>query len=772
MKKIFSKKIIVIFSPLIICIFFFFLLSIIFPLPPLKPYSLIVEDRNGKLLHAFLAEDEMWRLRTSPEEIPEKLKQILIQKEDRYFYYHLGINPFSIIKAFYRNLQSGKKVSGASTITMQVARMLERKERTYFNKIIEMFRALQLELQYSKKEILEMYLSMVPLGGNVEGLKSASLLYYQTPLERLNIAQLFDLILIPNNPNKFRPDKNSEALFAERKRRANIWIKKRFFSSEDSLILWQTPIAVQKIELPKLAPHFSLRIKEKIQNMSEVRSSLDWTIQQSVEKLLTNHLKIWKQKDISNGAVLVIKNSTREILAYCGSENFYDSSSQGQVDVVKAVRSPGSTLKPLLYAQAMEQGILTPKTVLLDVPYDVGGFTAENYEGTFSGAVYTDEALRRSLNVPMMRLLQESGTQEFIKFLKSAKFSSLENQKEKLGLSMIIGGCGVTLEELVTVYSAFPNKGKLFPLQYISHKKRVPTHNEVENIFSSSTAFMVTEILSGLDRPDIPNNFESAINLPKIAFKTGTSYGRRDAWAIGYSAEYTVGVWFGNVTNKGNPTLAGGKVAAPLLVDILNAISSPNQKIILQQPIDIGVRNICVKSGNVPTNNCEHVIEDYYSYSQTVHKMCEIEKEYMISLDGKKYYCQSCVKNNPYKTVIISEYPPELLEFWKKNNSKIQQAPPHNPECERLFTGEGPTIITPTEGMTYFLTSSQQTIPLQATSSTDVSEHIWYCDEKFVGRKKTGEKIFLSLLDGTHTISCMDDKGKISSIKIIVKVVY
>ena len=741
-------------------------LDFLFPLPPGKPYSLVVKDRNGKILRVFLADDGAWRMRTHPEEIPAKLKYILIKKEDRFFYYHPGINPFSVARALAQNIISGKRVSGASTITMQVARMMEPKERSYFNKIKEMFRAIQLEVHHSKNEILEMYLSMVPLGGNIEGLKSASLLYYQTPPERLNIAQLFDLILIPNDPNDFRPDRFPDKLYQERKRRALPWIHKGLLTQQDSSIIWQTPATAFRHQLPTYAPLFCSRVQDLPHTSDEVTSSLNKNIQQQVEALLSSHMQAWKQRGVPNGAVLVVDNRTHEILAYVGSENYDDVSAHGQVDAIKALGSPGSTLKPFLFAMQMDKGTLTPKSRLLDTPYDAEGFHAENYDGSYSGLIYADDALRRSLNVPMVRLLKNAGLEPFIHFAENAGFSSLHCQKDKLGLSVILGGCGVTLEELVAGYASFPNAGNYSPLVYI---KQTSSKQEQRTVFSPSSAFMVTEILSGLDRPDLPNNFESSLNLPKVAFKTGTSYGRHDAWCIGYSAEYTVGVWIGNVAHKGNPEVTGGKAAAPLLIDIFNSISTSRQKSILKQPGDVLLREVCTNSGSLPTHRCTHVIEDWYSVRNTLQHYCEFDKEALVSLDGKNGYCPSCLGSNNYKTMIYPDYPAELLPFLEKTGLVYVTLPPHNPKCTQVFAGNGPTIISPSNEMTYFFLSAKQEITLQATAGIDVKENNWYVDDQFLKREKVSKQLFISLSSGDHTISCVDDKGRTSSVKITVK---
>jgi penicillin-binding protein 1C len=731
----------------------------------MKPYSLVVYDRDGKFLSTFLASDGQWRLKTSPGEIPEPIKRIILAKEDRFFYFHPGVNPFSLCRALYQNLRSRKRISGASTITMQVARMLEPKRRTYAAKAIEIFRAFQIELRYSKKEILELYLSLLPLGGNIEGLKSAALIYYQTPLERLNIAQLFDLMLIPNNPNRLRPDRNSENLMRERQRRSASFFARSLLTRQDSLIFDQTSAGATRNPFPSFASHFCLRVKQLAGSRASVRTTLHLHTQLLAERLLSDHLRYWKMRGVENGSVLILENKTMNVLAYVGSEQFHDSLAGGQIDAVQALRSPGSTLKPFLYALLMDRGTLTPKTRLLDVPYDAEGYTAENYDGTFSGFVFADEALQRSLNVPMVRLLKNIGLSEFVPFCKDLGLTSIETQQSKLGLSMILGGCGVTLEELTAGYAAFPNSGMSARPRFIQDTSSV----QRKRVFSDGAAFMVTEILSDVRRPDMPANIDAAMHLPRIAFKTGTSYGRRDAWAVGYTAEYTIGVWIGNVTNKGAADLMASKTAVPLLIDLFRSVSKTNQKSILAMPPEINTRDVCAESGKIPTPRCAHTIEDYYSMTSTIPVMCDIENEYLVSPDGKKTYCMSCLSGSNYRVQTIRDYPKELLNYWKRTGKPFVLPPPHNPLCTRIFTGEGPKILSPTNGMTYLTVSNDDKITLHATSEIDVRTQCWYLDSHFLGRVRTGETLFKALSTGQYIISCLDDKGRKSSVTINVK---
>ncbi len=742
-----------------------FILSVLFPLPPLKPYSMVIYDRHGEFLQAFLTPDDSWRIRTSPASIPPKLKRIILEKEDRYFYYHPGVNPVSIIRAAWQNLTAGRTVSGASTISMQVARMLEPKKRTISNKLVETFRAMQLELRYSKDEILEMYLSIIPLGGNIEGLESAARLYYQTPLERLNIAHLLDLILIPNDPNDLRPDRNGRALFRERVRRGTGWIRTGMLSASDSLVIFGTPAEAERHPLPRRAPHFCLRVRDLSRDEDQVTSSLDLRLQQTIERLLTNHMRFWKPLGVQNGAIVVIDNRRNEIVGYAGSEDFGDTLARGQVDAVRALRSPGSTLKPFLYALAMDRGILTPKTRLLDTPYDVEGFLAENYDGSYSGMVTAEDALRRSLNVPMIRLLHHVGLAPLLEELRNAGVGSLDAQRERLGLSLILGGCGVTLEELTGAYSMLARSGWYSrPSFRVEHSGR-----DSLAVISPAAAYMITDILSGINRPDLPNNFESSMNLPLVAFKTGTSYGRRDAWSIGYSAEFTAGVWIGNVTNRGNPDLVGSTSAAPLLIDVFNSISSPHEKSIMRMPRDISVRPVCALSGQPATSRCPATIDDYCSRSNTLSAPCELHREYLLSVDGRYSYCATCVGNQPYTVAAFVDYPRELRTYWDNIGITYNVPPPHNPFCTQVHTVEGPTIVSPSADMTYFLLARNQQMVLRASSPVEVTKHMWYVDDRYVGRYRAGEKVFITLHDGNHTISCLDDRGGMSTVSITIR---
>ncbi len=454
---------------------FLLLLDALFPLPPTKQYSKVVLAKDGTMLSAFLTSDDKWRMETKLNEVSPDLIKAIITKEDSWFYWHYGVNPVSVVRALLSNIKSGHVVSGASTISMQVIRILEPGDRTYLNKFEELLRAIQLEFHYSKKEILEIYLSHLPFGGNIEGVKSAAYVYFNQPPSKLSLAQSIMLAEIPNNPNKFRLDKNVSAALKARNLRIKNFIKENVFPKEYLEDALHEPLITNRYEVPFLAPHFSNFINQNFKG-DKIQTTLDLEVQQKAENLLYNYVNRVKSIGVTNGAVLIIDNRTHSVSGYCGSSDYYNIKTDGQVNGVISIRSPGSTLKPALYAHTFDQGSITPQMKLLDIPTDYSGYAPENYDLQFHGDITAANALLWSLNVPAVRLLESTGLKEFINLLISCGFKEIKHQKDILGLSVILGGCGVTLEELTSMYSSFASDGKLYKLNYIlsdeKNKKR------------------------------------------------------------------------------------------------------------------------------------------------------------------------------------------------------------------------------------------------------------------------------------------------------------
>ncbi|MBR9977123.1 MAG: penicillin-binding protein 1C, partial [Bacteroidetes bacterium] len=493
----------------------------LFPPPAFPQYSTQVFDARGELLNAFLTPDDKWRLRTRLDHVNPDVMRALLYKEDRWFFLHPGVNPYAVLRALWSNVRSGRRVSGASTITMQLARMLEPAERRYAIKFREMLRALQLELRYSKHELLERYISLLPMGGNIEGVASASWLYFNRPAEKLSTAQSAALAVIPSDPNRLRPDRGTEAL----QRRTQALLRRLrdsgLFSDADIAAALGEDFDVARTAPPRRAPHFSL-IATARTDRDLLHTTLDPVVQDAAERLLRNHVQRVSAEGVRNGAVLIIDNDSMSVAAWCGSADFDDVATQGQVDGVRAVRSPGSTLKPFLYASAFDEGALTPAMRLLDIPVDYGGYMPENFDASCRGEVSVREALLTSLNIPAVRELARQGVGPFINRLAGAGFRTIATSREHLGLSLILGGCGVTLEELTRAYSMFARQGRLQRLRFFPGE----TDGEGSAMMTSATAWLVTDILSGHDRPDLPAELRATSRLPRFAWKTGTSYGK------------------------------------------------------------------------------------------------------------------------------------------------------------------------------------------------------------------------------------------------------
>ena len=766
---------------------FLLVLSFLFPLRTDVPFAPIVTARDGTVLHAFLADDDKWRMKTELSEISPTLRSALLQKEDKWFYWHSGVNPFAIVRAAVNNLRHQKTTSGASTLTMQVARMLEnqymaqkegnrkrptQRERTVWNKIVEVFRALQLEITHSKSEILQLYLNLAPYGGNIEGVKAASLLYFGTLPEKLSLAQATTLAIIPNRPTTLKLDENNAVIRRERDKWLERFRAEGVFPSTQIDDALREPTDIQRHDAPTtIAPHFAYRMKRLLPLEFTIPTTLDTRKQQSVQTLTQNVIRRLKIYGINNAAVLVVNNQTREVEAYLGSPDYADKAASGEVDGVRAVRSPGSALKPLAYTLAMDKGLITPKTVLTDVPTNFDGYAPENFDRTYRGFVPAEKALINSLNIPAVKLVRSLGVAAFTEALTNAGFEQIRKDGKKLGLSVVLGGCGVRLEEMAGLYCAFANYGEWKPLVF--RKDAVSNKAPGTRLVSPSAAFMLGEILTQLTRPDVPRNFGSTRHLPKVAWKTGTSYGRRDAWSIGYNKRYTVAVWVGNFSGVGAPELVGADIATPLLFDIFNAIdyNSPNDW--FQPPPELDFRLVCSESGLPPSDFCQNQVSEYYLPRISSNAKCQHLKEVAVSADEQISYCTDCLPTTGYKKKLYPNLPPEMLALYTAQNQAFERIPEHNPSCSRAVGGTAPTITSLTDGKEYLIEKSKSgqaasELLLTCHAANDVRTVYWFLNDKFLRAASPEERIFFTPERRQIKISCSDDKGRNSNIWITV----
>jgi len=704
-------------------------------------------------------------MKTELDEISPLLRKTIIAKEDQYFYSHPGINAVAIVKAFFKNVFRMKTVSGASTITMQVARALEHRKRNIGSKIIETFRAFQLELKYSKSEILQMYLNLVPYGGNIEGVKSASILYFNKNPDHLSLAEITSLSIIPNRPSSLVIGKNNNLIVRERNKWLKRFAEEKVFTHKEIEDALAEPLLASRGTVPHYLPHLSYKLKMR---GDIVRTNIIMNTQVKTEKLVEDYVRTLRLKNIRNAAVVVINNKTHKVISYVGSSDFHDTTDGGQVNGAAAVREPGSTLKPLLYGLCIDEGLETPKMVVTDVSVNYAGYSPENYDKKFNGYVTVEYALEHSLNIPAVKSLGLLGKDKLIQKLASCDFKQIKKDQNKLGLSMILGGCGATLEELTGLFSAFANDGIYITPSYT----RNDTTPVRKKIISAAANYMITDILSRVNRPDFPLNWQATEHMPKIAWKTGTSYGRRDAWSIGYNKNYTIGVWVGNFSGIGAADLSGANVATPLLFKIFNTIDYDSDAEWFDLPDDCEQRKVCSETGLLPTDHCTNIVMDYFIPMISSTKQCDNWQEIMIRADEKISYCKNCVPETGYKKKWYKMIDPEMQAWMEENKTAYEKIPPHNPNCEKIFK-EGLPVITSPNNNTEYLINKKDREPLQLAckTSNDVSKVYWYINNKFYKSASAGEKQFFIPDEGPIKISCTDDKGRNRDISITVKYV-
>ncbi len=651
---------------LITLIVLFLLLNLIFPLPDKIEYSTLVTDNKGELINAYLTSDDKWRMKTELNEISPLLRKTIIAKEDKYFFSHPGINPFAVARAFFKNTLRMKRTSGASTITMQVARALQPGKRNIWTKIRESFRAFQLEWKYDKDEILQLYLNLVPYGGNIEGVKAAAFLYFKKNPDHLSLAEITSLSIIPNRPSSLVIGKNNDLIVTERNRWLQRFADDNVFTNKEIEDALAEPLIAERGIVPHNIPHLSYQLKKQGSHL--IKTTINLNTQLKTEKIVVDYIRAQRLRNIKNAAVVIIDNKNNQVISYLGSSNFNDTTDGGQVNGAYAVRQPGSTLKPLLYAMCFDEGLFTPKTILTDVAVNYEGYAPENYDEKFNGYVTMEYALEHSLNIPAVKSLNLLGHKKLIQKLSNCNFTQIQKDQRKLGLSMILGGCGTSLEELTGLFAAFANNGIYTVPSFLQND----SSHQKTTVISPAANYMINEILSKVNRPDFPLNWTATERMPKIAWKTGTSYGRRDAWSIGYNKNYTVGIWVGNFSGVGVADLSGANIATPLLFKIFNTIDYDNDKEWFTQPVDCDIRQVCSETGLPPSEHCTDLVSDYFIPLISSTKVCDNRQEIMISPDEKIAYCKNCVPEAGYKKKWYKVVEPDM-QVWFDESGIVYQ---------------------------------------------------------------------------------------------------
>ncbi len=536
------------------------------------PYATVVTDRNGELLGARIAADGQWRFPPS-REVPEKVRICLTEFEDRYFYRHPGVNPLATGRAIRQNLQEKRVVSGGSTLTMQTIRLSRDRERTWSEKIWESLLATRLEFRYSKKEILALYLSHAPFGGNVVGMDAAAWRYFSREAETLSWAEAATLAVLPNAPSMIHLSKRREALLAKRNRLLNRLYEKKIINRTTYELALEEPLPEEPRPLPRTASHLVDHFYRTQPGERSV-STIDRSVQTRVEEVVERWNREFTRSDIRNIAALVIDVSTHEVVAYCGNTLQNNHLPGNQVDIIRSPRSTGSILKPFLYCAMLQDGELLPHTLLPDIPTNINGFTPQNFNQQYEGAVPASEAIARSLNIPTVYMLRQYGVPNFHRKLRQAGLQTLTQAPSHYGLSLILGGAEATLWDVSTAYSdmvrTLTGKEPARCTTLLSESGKSPGHLSP---FRAGAVWQTFDILKEVNRPE-EIDWRLIPSMQTVAWKTGTSYGFRDAWAVGVTPRYVVGVWVGNATGEGKPGLVGARTAGPVMFDIFNLLPS------------------------------------------------------------------------------------------------------------------------------------------------------------------------------------------------------
>jgi len=545
----------------------------------LRHVSVLVEDSDGQLLRPFTAADGAWRLPVTASAVDPRFRQMLVAYEDRRFYWHAGVDPLALLRAIWQWASAGSVVSGASTLTMQTVRLLEPRPRSLRSKLIEMARAVQLEAHFSKDEILGIYLTLAPYGGNLEGIRAASLFYFGKEPSHLTDAEAAMLVALPQSPERVRPDRNPMAARAARNHVLERIASAGLLSAAGLGEVESEAVPEGRREAPMVAAHLAERVTQANPGSAEIRTTVDGTLQRALEALVAR-----RQSELESGAtiaVLAVRNNDRAVRGYVGSTDILDGSRHGPIDMVRAVRSPGSTLKPFIYGLAFDGLLIHPETIMVDRPMRFGDYAPRNFDNRFHGEMTAREALQMSLNLPAVALLDRIGPVELARrFALSGVTLRLPAQTEEPGLPIALGGVGVTLEDLVTLYAGLANGGTTRPLRLRTDQ----AEGEGQALMSPLAAWYVTHILE--DMPPPPNRLVASDGRRQrqIAYKTGTSYGFRDAWAIGYDREWTIGVWVGRPDGSFSPGRMGRDAAAPILYEAFDLLPPPSGSATLMKP--------------------------------------------------------------------------------------------------------------------------------------------------------------------------------------------
>lgn len=700
-------------------------------------YSTVVTDRNGELLGARIASDGQWRFQPA-DSVPRKFQTALIEFEDRWFAFHHGVNPAAIVRAAAGNLKAGRVTSGGSTITMQVIRMSRGKERTLGQKLVEAILATRLELSHNKEEILAMYAAHAPFGGNVVGLEAASWRYFGHPPQELSWGEAATLAVMPNAPAEIHPGKNRERLLAKRNRLLGTLYEHGHIDSLDWVLACDEPLPDKPVALPQDALHLT-EYYWKTRPGKRIRTTIDINLQRQVQAIADQWNDELSRTDIHDLAAIVKDVETGETLAYVGNANPGRKRPGGEVDIIRSPRSTGSILKPILYCAMLQEGEILPNTLLPDIPINMNGFSPQNFNRQFNGAVPASEALSRSLNVPSVHSLRRFGVPKFLGILRRCGMTTLRQSASHYGLSLILGGAEGTLGDITSIYAKMS----------ASYQNVDTLHNERLKDFpltDKCALWWTFDALKEVNRPD-EMDWRLITSVKKVAWKTGTSYGFRDAWAVGVTPDYAVGVWAGNAQGQGVPGLTGARAAGPVMFDIFNLLPSNeydraySRNGWFKEPVygDYIEAEVCKESGHLKSVNCESVDT--------------------LRLPRKAIKSEPC----PYHRIVGGQrwfiLPPSMEWYYRQHHPEYSVLPAENisdteRQMEFIYPENGAVIYIPRQ-----LDGSIRGITFNLAHRNPSATVFWHIDNEYVGQTEMIHQITLTPSAGRHTVTAVDESG-------------
>ncbi len=740
------------------------------------PTSYVIEDADGNLLDATIAADGQWRFPYNPD-VPRKFIDCITVFEDQHFFRHPGVDPAAIGRAMLKNIRHQGVVQGGSTLTMQVIRLSKRNdERSIWNKLKESILAIRLELSYSKSQVMALYASNAPFGSNVVGLDAAAWRYYGRSAEKLSWGEMAALAVLPNAPALVHPGKNREVLLAKRNRLLDRLAEKGKIDAGTCQLAKSEPLPGAPVALPQYAPHLLQRFKkEQSSGSTRVTTTINGNLQRNVTRLLEQHQSVLKGNGINNTCALVLEVETGNVLAYAG--NIYQTGNadlESHVDVITAMRSPGSTLKPILYAAALSDGLLLPNTLIPDIPTQIGSYNPQNFDLGYDGAVPASMALARSLNVPAVKLLQQYKYQRFYETLQQCGITTLKQPADHYGLSLILGGCEVTMWDMAGMYASMAravnhqaaNRGiaraaDFHPPCYTKAQALRAKPATTLPPIDPTAMYFTFQAMQEVMRPGEEGLWQQFSSAQKIAWKTGTSFGFRDGWSVGVTPKYVVAVWCGNTDGEGRPGLIGIQTAAPILFDIFRSLPVSNW---FEKPrYNFSYVPVCRESGFRAGMDCPEVDTLFSPPQGNRCATCPYHK--IIHLDATATYrvteaCESPAAMQHRSWFILT---PAMEFYYKQHHYDYQPLPGFKPGCSFAETGKLMEIIYPQAGSRIYvpleITGQKGNTIFTAAHRRNDAKIFWSIDDEFITTTQYFHQAGVNPKPGKHILTLVDENG-------------